>query len=210
MRALRRVVSGGASGALGALRCLLLLLEHVGLGLLRLRPGLLAQGLEALGAAGLLGLAGLLQPVVADHSSGEFLAEADELVAQAAEMVELQVADPHTTAPVVGLSSSLDIYPFPRYCKLRLATANCGLRRARPTRGTARGAAGAGSPSRAAPASRSRSRGSRRRRRQSRPPPPPGRSRPPGHRTRYGGRRRRRGLWPSGRGWPAPPLGRPR
>src|SRR5207302_2210481 len=72
----------------------------LGLRLLGLSLGLLLQGLEAFGAPGLLGLAGLLQAVVTNDRACEFLAEADELVAQAANMVELQVADPHDASPI--------------------------------------------------------------------------------------------------------------
>src|SRR5205814_1506611 len=56
---------------------------------------LAAQGLEAPGAAGLLGLACFLQAVVVDHRAHPLHVEPDELVGEAADVVDLDGSDAH-------------------------------------------------------------------------------------------------------------------
>src|SRR5438067_1751580 len=68
---------------------LLLLLGGLGLRLVGLSPGLGPQGAQLLAPALLLGLAFLDQPVVVDDGPQELLLQAEHLVAQAPELVQV-------------------------------------------------------------------------------------------------------------------------
>src|SRR5437588_2142522 len=111
------------SGALGPLGRPLLLLEGLGLGLLSLGLGLLAQGLDALAPASLLGITGLLKPVVADHGSDDLLGQARNLVPEPPQVGELHVSDPHDEVTLLAFSGTWGIYPRGPECKLLLANA---------------------------------------------------------------------------------------
>src|SRR5215213_5471513 len=87
--------SRGVSARLGPLGRLLALLVEVGLGLELLGLGLLAHRLELLAGPLLLDLPLLDEAVVADQVTDGLLAEAEGLVGDAAELVEVDGSDSH-------------------------------------------------------------------------------------------------------------------
>src|SRR3954465_5407305 len=73
----------------------LALVECLGLGLVAVGLCLLTDGLELLGALGLLGLAGLDQPLLVEHLAEDLFAEANDLVEQASGVLRVNSGDSH-------------------------------------------------------------------------------------------------------------------
>src|SRR4051794_22418680 len=93
-----------ARSDLGALRGALLGVERLGLGLVTLGLRLLADRLELLRALGLLGLAGLDQPLPVEHLTGDLLAETNHLVEQAGGVLRVDSGDSHVCSSPSRLS----------------------------------------------------------------------------------------------------------